>query len=63
MTGSPTYALLYATGHGEMKLSDHRGQSPGDYLLRGGFLHVDDITVWTRASGARSRGSFPTDSW
>lgn len=36
------YALLYATGHGEMKLSDTEVSRLRDYLLRGGFLHVDD---------------------
>jgi len=36
------YALLYATGHGEMKLSDAEVSRLRDYLLRGGFLHVDD---------------------
>lgn len=36
------YALLHATGHGEMKLSETEVGRLRDYLLRGGFLHVDD---------------------
>ncbi|MGQ0540188.1 MAG: DUF4159 domain-containing protein [Gemmatimonadaceae bacterium] len=36
------YAFLHATGHGEMKLSEVEVSRLRDYLLRGGFLHVDD---------------------
>ncbi len=36
------YPLLHATGHGEMKLSEVEVARLRDYLLRGGFLHVDD---------------------
>lgn len=36
------YPFLHATGHGEMKLSDAEIVQLREYLLRGGFLHVDD---------------------
>ncbi len=36
------YPLLHATGHGEMKFSEVEVSRLRDYLLRGGFLHVDD---------------------
>lgn len=36
------YPFLHATGHGEMKLTDAEVTRLRDYLLRGGFLHVDD---------------------
>ena len=36
------YPFLHATGHGEMKLTDDEVTRLRDYLLRGGFLHVDD---------------------
>ncbi len=36
------YPLLHATGHGEMKLSEVEVARLRDYVLRGGFLHVDD---------------------
>jgi hypothetical protein len=36
------YPFLHATGHGEVKLTDAEVTRLRDYLLRGGFLHVDD---------------------
>lgn len=36
------YPFLHATGHGEMKLTDEEVTKLREYLLRGGFLHVDD---------------------
>jgi hypothetical protein len=36
------YPMLHATGHGEMKFSESEVGRLRDYLLRGGFLHVDD---------------------
>ena len=36
------YPLLHATGHGEIKFSEGEVARLRDYLLRGGFLHVDD---------------------
>jgi hypothetical protein len=36
------YAMLFATGHGEMKLTPAEVQGLRIYLLGGGFLHVDD---------------------
>ncbi|HEX9565379.1 MAG TPA: DUF4159 domain-containing protein [Gemmatimonadaceae bacterium] len=36
------HPFLHATGHGEMKLTDAEVTRLRDYLLRGGFLHVDD---------------------
>ncbi len=36
------YVFLHATGHGEMALSDIEVQKLRDWLMRGGFLHVDD---------------------
>jgi hypothetical protein len=36
------YPFLHVTGHGTMKLSDLEVQRLREYLLRGGFLHVDD---------------------
>lgn len=36
------YPFLYATGHGEMRFSDEEVKILRDYLLAGGFLHVDD---------------------
>ena len=34
--------MLFATGHGEIKLSPAEVQGLRTYLLGGGFLHVDD---------------------
>jgi hypothetical protein len=36
------YPFLHMTGHGNVKFSDVEGQRLREYLLRGGFLHVDD---------------------
>jgi hypothetical protein len=36
------YPFLHLTGHGTIKLSDLEVQRLREYLLRGGFLHVDD---------------------
>jgi hypothetical protein len=36
------YVFLHATGHGEMSLSDVEAGRLRDWLMRGGFLHVDD---------------------
>lgn len=36
------YPFLHATGHGTLKLSDAEVGRLREYLLRGGFLHVDD---------------------
>ncbi len=37
-----SYPYLYATGHGTIKFTDEEATRLRDYLLRGGFLHVDD---------------------
>jgi hypothetical protein len=36
------YPFLHVTGHGEIRLSDAEVGRLREYLLRGGFLHVDD---------------------
>lgn len=36
------FAFLHATGHGVIKFSDAEVTKLRDWLLRGGFLHVDD---------------------
>lgn len=36
------YPFLHATGHGVMRFSDAEVERLREYLLRGGFLHVDD---------------------
>lgn len=36
------FAFLHATGHGVMKFSDAEVTRLREWLLRGGFLHVDD---------------------
>lgn len=36
------YPLLYATGHGEMRLGELEVERLREYLTQGGFLHVDD---------------------
>ena len=36
------YPYLYVTGHGEIRLTDAEVARLREYLLRGGFLHVDD---------------------
>lgn len=36
------YPILFATGHGNMNLSDDEVGNLREYLLRGGFLYVDD---------------------
>ncbi len=44
-TGSETifqYPFLYMTGHGNVFFSDDDAQNLREYLLAGGFLHVDD---------------------
>jgi hypothetical protein len=43
--GSPTlfdYAYIYMTGHGNVVLSTDEGSNLRNYLIGGGFLHVDD---------------------
>lgn len=44
LTDSSLFDLpfLHATGHGEMRLSDDEVRRLRQYLLQGGFLHVDD---------------------
>lgn len=36
------YPFLHITGHGTIRMSDAEVDRLRDYLLRGGFLHVDD---------------------
>ncbi len=36
------YPVLFATGHGNMNLSDAEARNLREYLERGGFLYVDD---------------------
>ena len=36
------YPFLHVTGHGNIALSDQEVERLREYLLRGGFLHVDD---------------------
>jgi len=43
--GSPqifNYPFLYMTGHGNVVFSQQEAENLRDYLLAGGFLHVDD---------------------
>jgi hypothetical protein len=37
-----TYPFLYMTGHGNVRFSDEEVRLLRQYLLEGGFLHVDD---------------------
>lgn len=37
-----TYPFLYMTGHGNVRFSDEEVRLLREYLLEGGFLHVDD---------------------
>jgi len=44
-TGSPDifqYPMLHMTGHGNVFFSENDAQNLRDYLLSGGFLHIDD---------------------
>jgi len=36
------YPFIHATGHGNIVFSDYEAQNLRNYLLAGGFLHVDD---------------------
>ncbi len=36
------YPILFATGHGRIMFSDAEAQNLRNYLLAGGFLHIDD---------------------
>ena len=43
--GSPqifSYPFLHLTGHGNILFSDHEALNLRNYLLAGGFLHIDD---------------------
>jgi hypothetical protein len=43
--GSPelfSYAFVHATGHGNITLSDQEAKNMRQYLLSGGFWHIDD---------------------
>ena len=43
--GSPAlfdYAWVYMTGHGNVVFSDQEAQNLRNYLVSGGFLHIDD---------------------
>src|SRR5699024_4369467 len=36
------YPYLYMTGHGNVVFSDDEAQNLRNYLISGGFLHIDD---------------------
>lgn len=36
------YAMLFVTGHGQIRFTDRERANLRQYLLNGGFLHVDD---------------------
>ena len=36
------YPFVYLTGHGNVVFSDQEAQNLRDYLMAGGFLHIDD---------------------
>ncbi len=36
------YPFIYATGHGNIKFSDREATNLKEYLIKGGFLYVDD---------------------
>ncbi len=43
--GSPdlfSYPYVYMTGHGNVRLTDSQGENLRQYLIGGGFLHIDD---------------------
>lgn len=43
--GSPdlfTYPYVYMTGHGNVRLTDSQAENLRQYLIGGGFLHIDD---------------------
>ena len=43
--GSPeiyNYSFIHMTGHGNVVFSDHEAQNLRNYLIGGGFLHIDD---------------------
>lgn len=43
--GSPDlflYPYIYMTGHGNVNFSDTQAQNMREYLISGGFLHIDD---------------------
>jgi len=37
-----SYSYIFATGHGRIRFTDEEAAKLREYLLRGGFLHVDD---------------------
>jgi hypothetical protein len=37
-----SYAFIHMTGHGNVYFSEEEAQNLRDYLLSGGFLHIDD---------------------
>ena len=37
-----SYSYVFATGHGRIRFTDEEAAKLRQYLLRGGFLHVDD---------------------
>lgn len=37
-----SYSYIFATGHGRIRFTDEEAGKLREYLLRGGFLHVDD---------------------
>lgn len=43
--GSPglfSYPYVYLTGHGNIRLTDSQAENLREYLIGGGFLHIDD---------------------
>jgi hypothetical protein len=61
--GAVSYPFLHATGHGEMRLSDAEVVACASISRAAAFCMSTTTTDSTRASGARSRGSFPIARW
>ncbi|MGS2740639.1 DUF4159 domain-containing protein [Sinomicrobium sp. M5D2P17] len=57
------YAFLHMTGHGNVFFSDEEAENLRDYLLSGGFLHVDDNYGMRPYLEKEMKKVFPDKEW
>ncbi len=56
-----TYPMLFMTGHGNIVFSDYEVQRLREYLVRGGFLYVDDDYGLDKAFRREIKRVFPNN--
>ena len=48
-----TYPFVHMTGHGNVNFTAAEAKNLRQYLVGGGFLHIDDNMGWTNSFGPR----------